>query len=71
MAPKAKISFETNVNKRVTAVIGQMRALAKLGPRCTNPAHAETVRSVIAAELDALHTAWKEQKKPTASGFSL
>jgi len=71
MAGKPKIPFRTNVSKRVTTIVKQMRGLAKLGPQCDDPAHAEKVRQTLATELDAVVNNWKGKTRQVTEAFAL
>jgi hypothetical protein len=71
MAGKPRASFESNVNKRVTALIKGLNALAQLGPRCENPEHAVKVTSALSAAVQRIEKNWKGKTAAPKDVFTL
>lgn len=71
MAGKPKVPFEKHVSKRVTAIMGHLTQLTKLGGKCENPAHATKVVATINGQLEKLKKAWESKTSAQKEQFSL
>jgi DNA-binding CsgD family transcriptional regulator len=63
--------FKSNVNKHTSRVLGNIKAMAALGPQCDDPGAINKVREAVNKELEALAAHWKARTAPAVATFSL
>jgi DNA-binding CsgD family transcriptional regulator len=63
--------FKINVNKHTSRVLGNIKAMAALGPQCDDPGAINKVREAVNKELEALAAHWKAKTAPAVATFTL